>query len=516
MTDRAPSIRLLTLLLCAGAFALLATSARAQPAQEPQGPPFVTSRDVVPVDTEVTFAVLAPQPERVYLWQFGDGSPPVTGARVTHRYTTVNDFTVRLSVQEAVGRPQVFLGARIVRVTPEFRGVFASDWDHQFTPADLIQMAVVVRAPGLSAIDVRTGGALIAPRSAHYELAEGDNFLILDDMRIADERDPIIQEELLRRPGASIPLRDGMFTLALDYVPPSSGQQVTLSFTPEVKDFFAPEQGIAVTYPHLVDVTGLPEEGPGEDGYYMKGDADFNHIDDFYVRLLALQWGRRGGPWPDDPHTVAMNLYQAIDATLGDGEPGEFNNDYNLARLFADGTLRMNHKNGNYICIAQVYLLTALARTLGFPAREINNAIGEPLSQRADGVWRVRWWQEAGAELWYNGSWHYFDPWYGVTTREAYLAKNLAYQSWYAFNAQRTEFYTMQGQPTGLRGHNFNAWPGDPPQWRFLEQRVRPGIVVEGLNEGEGPSTTPAPSVARIADPPTTPSTDAVLVRPLP
>ena len=502
MPHLVPSLRLLLLVLCAGVFALLATAAGAQSTPEPTGPPFVVSRDVIAVGEEVSFAVVAPGPGHIYVWQFGDGSPPVTGTRVTHRYATVNDFTVRVSVQGSPGSPQVDLGARIVRVTPEFRGVFASDWDHQFTPADLIQMAVVVRAPGLNAVDVRTGGALIAPRRAHFGLAEGDNFLILEDMRIADEQNPIIREELLRRPGARIPLRDGMFTVALDYVPPSSGQPVTLSFTPEVKDFFDPERGIAVTYPHIADIVGLPDDGPGEDGYYLKGDADFSHTEDYYVRLLALHWGRRGGPWPDDPQTVAMNLYQAIDATLGDGDPGEFNNDYNLARLFANGILSVGHKNGSYICIAQAYLLTALARTLGFPAREINSAIAAPLSQRPDGVWRVRWWQEAGAELWYDGAWHYFDPWYGATSREAYLIKNLAYQAWYAFNAQHTEFYTLHGQPTGLRGHDFNAWPGDPPQWRFLEQRVRPGVRVEGLlEESAGPTTAPTPSAAGIAGP---------------
>lgn len=510
-----PSLRLLLLVLCAGLFALLAAPARAQLTTQPTGLAFVASRDVITVGEEVSFAVVAPAPGQIYVWQFGDGTPPATGTQVTHRYLTVNDFTVRVSVQESPGSPQVFLGARIVRVTPEFRGVFASDWDHQFTPADLIQMAVVVRAPGLTAVDVRTGGALIAPRSAHFELAEGDNFLILEDMRIADEQNPIIREELLRRPRASIPLRDGMFTLALDYVPPSSGQPVTLSFTPEVRDFFEPERGIAVTYPRIADFAGLPDEGLGEDSYYLKGDADFSHTEDYYVRLLALQWGRRGGPWPDDAHMVAMNLYHAIDATLGDGEPGEFNNDSNLARLFADGTLSMSRKNGSYICIAQAYLLTALARTLGVPAREINNAIAEPLSQRPDGVWRVRWWQEAGAELWYNGAWHYFDPWYGATSREAYLTKNLAYQAWYAFNAQRTEFYTVQGQPTGLRGHNFNAWPGDPPQWRFLEQRVRPGVMIEGMGEDPaGLTTTLAPSMGRLAGPHSDPS--ALVAWPLP
>ena len=39
----------------------------------------------------------------------------------------------------------------------------------------------------------------------------------------------------------------------------------------------------------------------------------------------------------------------------------------------------------------------------------------------------------------------------------------------------------MGGVPTGLKGHNFNAWPGDPPQWSYLEEGVRPGIVVDGM-----------------------------------
>lgn len=457
----------------------------------------------------VTFSVLTPEPGKSYVWVFGDGSLPVSGTRVTHIFSTVDDYAVRLSAQSPATRTE--LGSEVIRVTPEMRGVFAADIDGQFTPADLIQMSAVVRAPGLTSINVRTAGTLIAARTARYDITGGDDWLVMNDMRVADERDAVIREELLKKPGATVPLDSGAFTLALDYTT-RSGRQVTQSYTPRVRDFFNPDQAVAISYPRITTFAGLPPDGPGNDFYYLKGDPDFNHLDDWYVRRLALEFGRRGGAWPDEPGDVAMNIFRSIDALLGDGEPGEFNNDFNIARLLDDGTLSRTRKNGEYICIAQAYLFGAMARALGIPAREYNNAIGRPGTQRADGVWRVTWWQEAGIELWYNDAWHYFDTWAGVTDRQAYLEKNLIYQSWTAFDRQSTEFKTVKGEPTKLAGHNFSVWPGEPPQWSFIEEVVRPGITVEGML-GE-PSAVPItraddaiaagglPTAARISDVP--------------
>jgi hypothetical protein len=432
----------------------------------------------------VIFTVLAPERGRTYFWSFGDGTRPVFGTRVLRPFRSVDDFTVSLWSLTDAG--QELLGARVVRVTPEFGGVVAADSDGQFTPADLFQMAVVVRAPGLARLRVRTGGSLVLPREVQLEPSGQVDWLVMNDMRLVDERNPLVREQIIARPGAALPLADGALTVTLEYVT-SAGRPVSLTYAPPVKDFFAPTRTVALTYPRIHAFAGLPPEGTGVDDYYLRGDADFSHTDDAMVRLLALEWGRRGGPWPDDPHEVAMNLFRTIDALLGDGDPGEFNNDYNLARLFEDGTLSKTRRNGQYICIAQAYLFTGLARTLGFPAREVNNAIGEAAGQRADGVWRVKWWQEAGLELWYDDAWHYFDTWLSVTDRRAYLAKNLIYQAWAAFDARTTEFRTVTGAPTGLRGHDFSAWPGDPPQWAFLEEVVRPGVQVEGA-VGEPPA----------------------------
>jgi hypothetical protein len=427
---------------------------------------------------EVTFTVNEPKPGATYIWVFGDGSPPVTGARVAHAFATVKEFTVLLDASQ--GGRQERAGSRTVRVIPEMAGAFAADVDGQITPADLFYLTVAVRVPGVTRVTVRLGGPLLAARTEAYEVDADLIWLLLPDTRIVNERDSYIAENLLQKPGAELAMSGGRVTLTLEYVT-ASGARGSQSYQPDILDFNEPERTAAVTYPRIHAFTGLPPEGQGEDDYYLLGNPDFSHVEDWYVRRLAVEWGRRGEAWPDDPHTVAMNLYRTIDSLLGDGDPGLFNNDYNFARLFEDGSLSKTRKNGEYICIAQTYFFTGLARTLGFPAREINNAIGAPARQRPDGVWIVSWWQEAGLELWYGEGWHYFDTWLGFTSRDGYLQKNLIYQSWAAYNRQTSEFRTVRGEATGMRGHNFSAWPGDPPQWSFLEEGIRPGITVDGM-----------------------------------
>jgi hypothetical protein len=509
-----------------GAVALAAlltrSGALAQEAAPAFSVTFPTSAAAAMPGDSLTFQVTNPGADGVYIWVFGDGAPPMSGAKVTHSFARVDDFTVRLTKQQ--GMTQTQIGTRTIRVQPEFRGVFAADIDGQFTPADQIQMSVAVRAPGLSDIDVRTGGTLIAARTAHFKPTNGVDFMVLNDMDIADESNAIVREDLLKKPRASLPLDGSSFSVALDYTPPSGGATVTLNYPAPVRDFFHPEQTIAVTYPNISAFAGKPDDPLMRDDYYMKGDADFSHPSDYYVRKLALQWGRRGGAWPDDPQQVAMNIFRTEDALLDDGEPASFNNDYNIARLFDSGDLSSAHRNEKFICIAQAYLFTALSRTLGMPAREINNAIGEPSYQDAEGVWHVRWWQEGGAEVWYNGDWHYFDTFVGATDRQTYLAKNLIYQSWAAFDPQAVQFMTVNGVPTGLKGHDFSRWPGDPPQWTFLGEGVRPGLTVEGMVSGppvtaagddgsvELRTLTPAfaaPSAAGIAALPRLPAADS-------
>src|SRR5437867_10479631 len=127
-----PRIRRLLLL------ALLITLLPAVPRRDvvlaqSSGPPiavsFVRDGDAAVAGEPVTFAIAVPQAGTTYVWQFGDGTPPAPGMRVAHTYARVGDFRVRVVAQTGTGGAPRDLGSRVVRVTPEFRGVFAADLD---------------------------------------------------------------------------------------------------------------------------------------------------------------------------------------------------------------------------------------------------------------------------------------------------------------------------------------------------------------------------------------------------
>ena len=451
---------------------------------------------------ELTFAVAAPKPGAIYVWVWGDGTPSSTGPRVKHRFPRVGDFDVKLQTQERLGAPATMIGHKKLELAPAMLGVFASDIDGQFTPADQFQLAVTMRAPGVDVVDIRTSGTLLGARTAQFKPTGNDDFFIFDNMSIANETDPIIREELLRKPGNKIAMANDVFTMAIDYKVPGTNEVRTRRYSPAVKDFFEPAKTVEIIYPDFKLYGGVPEDPLETGNYYTKGNEDFNAQNDFYVRAMALRWARRGGAWPDEPGAAAMNIFTTIDALFDDGEPGDFNNVYNIARLVDEGRFSETSKNTKYICIAQAYMFTGLARTLGLPAREFNNAIGEASWQGNDGVWRVKWWQEAGLELWYHGEWHYFDTWWGATHRSQYLTKNLIYQSWAAYSPQTTPFATVDGRATGLRGHSFDSFPGNPPQWTYIEEGIRPGIVVEGsVGQPVAASITGIPALQDFARP---------------
>jgi hypothetical protein len=282
-------------------------------------------------------------------------------------------------------------------------------------------------------------------------------------------------------------------------------------------EFHHPGQIARVEYPDLKRTTGLPQGGGGDDNFYLRGDLDFHHPEDFYVRKLAVEMGRRGSIFPDAPELVADNVFLYINSLLGDAEPGDFNNDYNVARLIEEGTIKRGQSNGGYICIAQTYLMTAMTRTLGLPSRELNIAVGRANWLGNDGLWRVTWWQEGAIHVWYDDAWHHYDLWLGFKGMNGYFQANLAYQAWAAFDRRTDPFVTISGVNTGMRGHNFGVWPGDPPRWEFIREATKPGVAVVDMPEENGapvsalpdadisyfrlPALPPGPGV-RIASPP--------------
>ena len=373
------------------------------------------------------------------------------------------------------------------------QGVYASDWDEMITVADEFNIVALVRAPaGVTRMTMRLSGAPFLRASASFDLQPGDNWLQIPTFRVDTENEPVLREEIIRKVGGSIPIQNGALVMALDFTD-EGGAARTASFEPIVHEFNNPGRVARVEYPDLKRLTGMPPGSAVEDSYYLRGDLDFHHPDDFYVRKLSIEAGRRGGVFSDDPELVADNVFTYINALLGDAEPGDFNNDYNLARLIEEGTIVRGRSNGGYICIAQTYFMTALTRTLGLPSRELNIAVGRANWQGNDGVWRVTWWQEGAIHTWYNGQWNHYDLWLGFKGMNGYFQANLAYQTWAAFNRQAVPFVTINGLSTGLRGHDFNAFPGDQPQWDFVREATKPGVVVLGMPDQNGEPVTRRP-----------------------
>ena len=374
----------------------------------------------------------------------------------------------------------------------ELVGAFAADIDGMITPADEFQFVALVRAPGVDKLTMRLSGAPFLRASKEFTLMPGDNWLQIADFKVDTEQEPVIREEVIRKVGGTIPIRDGALVMAMDFTD-RAGNQRTATFEPVVYEFNAPEKVAKIEYPDVKRITGMPPRDEAVQKYYLRGDADFHHPEDFAVRKLAIEAGRRGGVFPDDPETVADNIFRFINSTFGDADPGDFNNDYNIARLIDEGSIVRGRINGGYICIAQTYLMTALTRTLGLPSRELNLAVGKPNWQGNDGMWRVTWWQEGAAHVWYNGQWNLYDLWIGFKGIEGYWEKNMAYQMWAAYDQRTAMFTTTGGVNTGLRGHDFNAWPGEPPQWEFVREGAKPGVRVLDIPGDAGAPITYVP-----------------------
>lgn len=371
-------------------------------------------------------------------------------------------------------------------------GVFAADADAMITPADEFSLIASVRLPaGVARLSLRVSGATLVTTTQTFAPQTGDNWLQISKVRVAAETEPVLREAVIRTVGGTVPLRNAALVLAVDYQT-AAGVWQTATFEPTVYHFREPARAAAIEFPNLTRLTGMPPGG-GVDGFYLRGDLDFHHPADPAVRALAIEAGRRGGAFPDDPELVADNIHSYIKHLLGDRDPGDFNNDVNFARLIAEGTIRRGQTNGGYICIGQTYLMTSLTRTLGIPSRELNLAVGKPAWQGNDGVWRVTWFQEAAAHVWLDGGWVLYDLWLGFKGVRGYFDANIAYQMWAAFDRRSVPFLRTDGVSTGLRGHDFHAFPGEPAQWTFVGEAVKPGLRVQGMPDERGVPVTLAP-----------------------
>jgi PKD repeat protein len=238
-----------------------------------------------------------------------------------------------------------------------------------------------------------------------------------------------------------------------------------------------------ITYPTYLPIVGRPANEDDVANYYLTGDTDFHHADDPLVRRWAIKIARNGGAFPNDPQQAADNIYHFVYNLLGIGDPGKLDNDVDILQSIINGDLVPGSRSVEFICIAHAYFVSSLTRELGLPTREETIGLARPQYQNSDNSWVVKYYQEGANQVWYGGAWHHYDTWIGTRDRDSYLDIYLAEAAWYAYSPQHTSFLDQYDQPTGFSGHDFgialtDGTPGQPGQWKFIEQHVRRGVTL--------------------------------------
>jgi len=354
----------------------------------------------------------------------------------------------------------------------------ASELDDQIVPGD--KVAIDVKLEKLTEetipwVDTEIQGSdeILRPGSARVDHPEG-TFTVRLEIFVADEDHPKIFSDIISSIGGEIPLKDNVkVTLTYEV----AGEAKSVDFVDSLyKD--DRETIWSITYPDFhkipqIILGGEPSVPPKELEYYREGGVDIDarppykmtNTKDPLVRWQAIKAARylsysdnpkkEFGEFPDDPGDVLKQVRNYVDDLL---DPDDYpmdvcNPDLKIAQLTKNGIMdvtigsspKKKTKNNDgtfeidwspelekeypvtrghqgHCCIEHAYFFTALARTLGFYAREVNivwawwgNAIIPviPPIPVSGWVWTQ---QHAGAHVWYYGGWNFFDPMFGWTS----------------------------------------------------------------------------------------------------
>ena len=438
----------------------------------------------VPVHQVATFdAGGAPGSGTAYTWTFGDGSPATTGQKVTHAFTTVDDFNVTLTVGGASGPGAPT--SQTVRVVPLLQALVSTPPLKQVAIGTIIPVTLYVQAPGPANVDASLTGDLINGKAVSFSTPDALAYASLSG-QVANETNSTVDQRIIQQPGGSIPLK-GNVGVELTYKTPS-GKDVDLVWNMDLQKDLDASKGVwSITYPDFSLYTGKTDPSqPDADGYYLKGDSQFHHPEDALVRKYAMSAARASGTLSDDPSTVMDHLFSFVRGLMGSDDPAQLEIDSWIVGKVVSGELVPGAQSQKYICISQTYFLTSLARTLGLPSRELTVALANPVSQNGAGVWTVDYVQEGAAEVWYDSAWHLYDTWYGLRSFDEYLTRKYAYQAWYSYSPQNYQLIAKNGDPLGLFGHDFaigenEGSPAKPDEWNYRAAKQRSGVAVDGF-----------------------------------
>ena len=275
--------------------------------------------------------------------------------------------------------------------------------------------------------------------------------------------------------------------------------QVTLEYGEKVEEFIlSPRKNngdtLAIQYPNFSLLAGVPDLEHWDENYnyYMRqGDYDYHHPDESLVRKYAIEASRglTTSGYPDDVSSAAYNIFLYIDCLLEDWPPRTkpedirlTDNDLQIAMLLEDENLIPYLEGRLAICTTQAYLVTAFARTIGIPSREVNIAIATKVVWLEFAFRFYYGFPHAGAQVWYDGEWHLLDSYFSITSLNGYLFLDdyffkddylfPAYRSWFAFDRRASSDMDYGG-----KGHAFDLLStGEPKvieEWKHLKDDSR-------------------------------------------
>lgn len=334
-------------------------------------------------------------------------------------------------------------------------------------------------------------------------------------------------------------------------IPLTNSIDVTVVYDSSTKDFTLTPMDdsgntLNIQYPDYYTNPYL-KDADEDINYYLQGDDDFSHgecIDrngdgicdstpNVLVRKYAVEAAAYFGTFPDNPKDVSFNVFRYVDDKLDkDKDPAYANNDNWIVGQFDN---KQDLSNIGWICIPQAYLFTSFERAIGFPSREIT--VGEGTHKAESEKPKIIYYQNGGAEVWYNGNWNYYDPWTsqsklkGVYINDNILNLNdildktpiIQYKAWYAFDKQSSKTF----KDLDYKGHNFVICGEDKPlpcpygagvpllsnknQWKFRDggpKSAKSNVMIAGSpikmlvkdNQGRMVGSTDTENVNEIPD----------------
>lgn len=311
-----------------------------------------------------------------------------------------------------------------------------------------------------------------APRDLHIplpRLAPGSTVTLERPVifRVADEDEPRIREHVIPESGGALPLAGSVHAEVLERARRGTGgtggtgsANATYRVSPEL--LLADGSEATIEYPDFARRLGSP--GPVEPGarvsaeeaeYNRSGDPGWRHSGNAQVRRLALRAAAYDAAtgtftdFPDSGRRVAENLrrfvYHALNPKSDSKDALRDDQFFATARLFPEvyrGLQPRYDDPDGYVCIEHAYLFTALLRSLGIPAKEMNTYLRPALIFRFQTAGAMVWVEDAAGT---GARWSFQDPYLDIDDPDHYVRGNffarlftgraLRYRSWYGVRA---------------------------------------------------------------------------------